>query len=1269
MTKKSKLMLKLTALSAAAVLAFGLLPASSIGGVLKAAENAEAATLTVDLNPKASTGDIVHGAAGFLYGVSSEGVPTTNTIVPLKSKILVTKGAVGTEHPYGDALDVAKTFLESGGQQVQMYNSNYYGVFGVTATMDRYCEDLVNYICPAVVAWKEAWNEEHGTPDNPKDAIGAVIDIDEAIVYVPINEGTPAGFDFSLSWRKYCEAIRSVDPGAHIAGPNSFYYDLAFTAGQNMESFIQYCADYNCVPDVITWHELETSCLKDMSNHMERFKEVWEKTDWTLYNEANGTEGIPEIPQVCFNEYAEMAYCGVPGRLVNWISRIEDEKVTGCLPFWHQANNLNDLAASANEGNGAWWLYKWYGDMSGVTQTVESSTEYDLLYGVSTMDESKKLSTTLFGGFTGDVTVKLENVTKTKAFRGADKVHIRVEETMFTGFHGALDEPPVIIEGTYEVASDGSVSVTVEGTRFENAYRLTVVQATDDEVAGEVTYSSSGDVYEAEDADTSLLASKTDANTSPYYYMSQSGEFARAVDMPSGAELTYTIDIDEDGLYRLDFVYGNGQGTDRGNMATHDPVNVTQSFSLDGGEAVDEVMKSTLWQTMTGIKSIYYDLDKGEHTIKIVSGEGIGNGMVYHDFLRVTYIGEYGGGVPEYSKTFEAEQGDFNKLVGNEDSTVLTETKLEGYSGSGYITGLADRSVPEGGGVRFTVVVPESAMYDFTLGVHSEEGAKVNIYVGNTAVTLDNIVTTIDVGASQDWQNVGAVIFLEKGINVVDIDGTAELDYMRLSAGDYLDASTVFEAEDCIPSELKDSIEVLDSDGASGGKYVAGMAGSYETPDYLELIYNAPKAGTYALTVYHSNEDIAGTHGYNIKIIDKYAVFEVNGESMSPQFDVQDIPEDTRTVYYFVDCGDHDPSTVSEGDEFGILNTVTDRIYGEDETGYSWGVEILLDNEYESSSGVAGDKAVYTTYQRTLTENVKDGQRKESTFRYAHNQYEDGIDPRYVAYKFELDPGKYDVTVGFSNTWGNGSEPTLHLISDGIDEVTEEVVLGNGEQLERSVAVDLSGAELNENGRAELVVKATTDTPSVQVTYIIIREYVEPTEAEENIYVMPNGTQSIDISQNLPEDVYVGELAEDVIWIMDFRSVKNETNRYFFRNSFSDDTFDEKTIYVDLVEGENTIKIFNDNSWNVTFGGSTETPATEYLENYTPNFDKFVITPVSLNDPGELPEYSLLNQRPEADSDGVPVAAATAGIVILVAAAVILITVAARSRKKTPKGK
>lgn len=178
---------------------------------IPSASAAEAgATLSVDLDPAANTGKIIHGAAGFLYGVSSEDVPTTNTIVPLKLKILCTKGAVGTEHPYGDALDVAKTFLESGGQQVMMYNSNYYGVFGVTASVERYSEDLKKYICPAVVAWKNAWKEEHGTPDKPKDKIGAVIDIDKAIAYIPINEETPRGSNFYEAWKSYYEAIKFV---------------------------------------------------------------------------------------------------------------------------------------------------------------------------------------------------------------------------------------------------------------------------------------------------------------------------------------------------------------------------------------------------------------------------------------------------------------------------------------------------------------------------------------------------------------------------------------------------------------------------------------------------------------------------------------------------------------------------------------------------------------------------------------------------------------------------------------------------------------------------------------------------------------------------------------------------------------------------------------------------------------------------------------------------------------------------------------------------
>ena len=37
-----------------------------------------------------------------------------------------------------------------------------------------------------------------------------------------------------------------------------------------------------------------------------------------------------------------------------------------------------------------------------------------------------------------------------------------------------------------------------------------------------------------------------------------------------------------------------------------------------------------------------------------------------------------------------------------------------------------------------------------------------------------------------------------------------------------------------------------------------------------------------------------------------------------------------ESLAYFVDCGDYDVTTLSEGDSFGIYNRVTDQAYGED---------------------------------------------------------------------------------------------------------------------------------------------------------------------------------------------------------------------------------------------------------------------------------------------------------------------------------------------------
>ena len=156
-------------------------------------------------------------------------------------------------------------------------------------------------------------------------------------------------------------AIKEADPNATVVGPNHAY-DPSYN---EMLGFLNFCKTNDCLPDVITWHELQVSDLNNLNinntnNSIQR------------YRSAARDAGVEE-KQVVINEYADFADCGVPGRLVNWIARLEDNQVYGCLPFWHQANNLNDLAANANQGNGAWWVYKWYGDMSGKTLGVEQS--------------------------------------------------------------------------------------------------------------------------------------------------------------------------------------------------------------------------------------------------------------------------------------------------------------------------------------------------------------------------------------------------------------------------------------------------------------------------------------------------------------------------------------------------------------------------------------------------------------------------------------------------------------------------------------------------------------------------------------------------------------------------------------------------------------------------------------------------------------------------------------------------------------------------------
>ena len=83
-------------------------------------------------------------------------------------------------------------------------------------------------------------------------------------------------------------------------------------------------------------------------------------------------------------------------------------------------------------------------------------------------------------------------------------------------------------------------------------------------------------VYEAEQAELGTGCITKGETFNPNYYLSDGS----IVSMPQDAVMTYTIEVPVDGKYKLDFIYGNGTGSTRNNMSTHNPRTLCRDFPL-----------------------------------------------------------------------------------------------------------------------------------------------------------------------------------------------------------------------------------------------------------------------------------------------------------------------------------------------------------------------------------------------------------------------------------------------------------------------------------------------------------------------------------------------------------------------------------------------------------------------------------------------------------------------------------------------------------------
>ncbi len=834
----------------------------------------------INFDATKSTGPVMHGASGFLYGVSEPNVPTMDLLSPLKPQVLVQKAKDGKQHPTGDSTRLTSMLRQVGVRQIQVYLQDYY------------------------LEWPYEFN---GIEDYKQKAINIINQMKEAnngdlsdYSFVLFNEPDGIWYNgnvtqFNRDWLTIYTAVKAIDKDIKVVGPNTTGYVKSW-----MDSFFRFCGQNDCLPEIISWHELYDGA--DAGNSLVSYKNHYNYTQG-LIDTYYRDKGLKE-PEIVINEYALFENVGTAGSLVKWLSMFEETKTYACMAYWGLANSLNELAAEANKPNSAWWLYKWYGDMQGNTvQAAASNVKDKGTYGLTAVDEPNKTIKTIFGGQDGTQTVYINNLTALEGFEGAASAHVKLYSTTYSGQQGFEENTPVEFEGNLTL-ENGSLKLQVKDCNALDAFYAIVTPATDAIISTIEGYNKNWTAtYEAENA--RLLGNAT------AYAKAGGSDLARSNRADVGSinsssdGVEFSVNVPKDGKYKLKIYYSSqapnvdpitlevkasGQNRAIGKLMQH-------QLTVDGTNSRLVTYESTVKWGYFNYAAVYLDLTAGNHTLTLkhygedqsAKSQGIQLAAIL-DKIDLIYDSGIGA-----EKSIPAAVIEPEEVTGT--SPYKSGRAVNGFSGGGYATG--------SGSFPMTVVVSEDGLYDMSVRYHTDISGTVNILkqevdypedaastspIGQRQVAAGGFTTS----ANNAWtvKDCGKV-YLTAGANTIILSSNENVDIDRVNFVRNevrTAANTVaIEAEDCT---LEGHAVVIDNSYASKGKMADGI-GIGQNPENaaesnrLTLKVNVKKAGDYKLSMVYANNEPAPVmvksngdnyvHPYNTDLVERYAQIAVNG--------------------------------------------------------------------------------------------------------------------------------------------------------------------------------------------------------------------------------------------------------------------------------------------------------------------------------------------------------------------------------------------------------
>ena len=397
-----------------------------------------AADALLKVNLSDSIRPVTHVATGSLYGLT-ETLPGDigNDVAPLKPNVFLApaRSGKGYQQGIGGAFLIAPRISGTTGK-VQIRLADILPGWPYKFVSMKAWKDSVTAVVNDKKKAKvqnfdgyEIWNEPDGTWKSSE---------------IDFNSGL---------WKQTYDLLRELDPGAKIIGPSYSWYNSG-----RMEEFLKYCSQNKCLPDVISWHQWGSEGLVGAIENLRNLEKKY---------------GISPRA-ISINEYSSSTHTleGCPGVSVPFIAKFERHGVESAMISWWFTNlpgRLGSLLTADNKRGGGWWLYKWYGDMSGYMANVTPPNDKsDKIDGFAAVNNIKKEASIVIGGNTvGTVDVEINGI----PVLWGNHLKVDVEEVKWQDKDKAVDGTSLVSSQEYSI-SGGSLKVAVKVADPYYAYRI-----------------------------------------------------------------------------------------------------------------------------------------------------------------------------------------------------------------------------------------------------------------------------------------------------------------------------------------------------------------------------------------------------------------------------------------------------------------------------------------------------------------------------------------------------------------------------------------------------------------------------------------------------------------------------------------------------------------------------------------------------------------------------------------------------------------------------